>query len=358
MPDINAISASPFSSSAFDHNLNKGKTLVDMYTNQGIVFKKSTGSYTVHSEDGKVVTCAISSRLRKRLIYPMRDKSSLPYFRVVDVKDIERVDPVAVGDEVIFTDATDGTGLITEILPRRSELTRRVPGPKPLEQVFVANVDQVLTVFAAAQPKPRWPMLDRYLASAEASEIPAIIVITKLDLVRGKKAEREIIETANSYAAIGYPVLMTSATEGDGLAPLKAMLAGKQSALMGMSGVGKSTLLNAIQPGLGLRVSEINTRIDKGRHTTTHLEMFPLEMGGTIIDTPGIKLFGLWNTEADDIPPLFREFVPFLDQCKFSSCSHVHEPGCAVKRAVEQGIITQQRYDSYLYLRDHLYTEE
>ncbi|MBC7870010.1 MAG: ribosome small subunit-dependent GTPase A [Chitinophagaceae bacterium] len=335
------------------------KITVDMYTNQGVVFKKSTGIYNLNSEDGKTVVCTISNRLRKRLIYPERDESSLTWFRVVDVEDIQMVDPVAIGDQVIFTDAGDGTGVITEILPRKSQLTRRAMGSKALEQVIVANVDQIVTVIAAAQPKPKWNMLDRYLASAEASDIPATVVITKLDLVRGKKTEREIMDVADDYAAIGYTVLLTSAADGQGVGAVKQILAGKLSALIGMSGVGKSTLLNAIQPELGLKVGEINTNIDKGRHTTTHLEMFALDCGGSIVDTPGMKLFGLWNTESEDIPGLFREFAPYDGTCKFgASCTHAHEPGCAIKKAVEKGAISQRRYDSYIHLRDYIYAEE
>jgi ribosome biogenesis GTPase len=331
---------------------------MDMYTNQGVVFRKSTGIYHINADDGKVVACTISSRLRKKLIYPDRDPSSLGYFKVVDVEDIELVDPVAVGDVVAFTDAGDGSGMITEIEPRRSQLTRRAPGSKPLEQVIVANVDQVVTVFASAQPKPKWNMLDRYLAGAETSNVPVIIVLNKHDLVRGRKAESELSAIMDAYRKIGYTVLFTCAQDGTGVDTLRHLLADKLSAFIGMSGVGKTTLLNAVQPGLGLAIGRINVRIDKGRHTTTQLEMFPLEGGGHIVDTPGMKVFGLWQVEPEDIDDLYREFGPYLGRCKFgASCTHDHEPECAVKQAVGDGQISQRRYDSYLYLRQYIYAE-
>jgi ribosome biogenesis GTPase len=325
---------------------------------QGIVYRKSTGIYHVHTSQGRVVPCAISSRLRKRLVYPTRDRSSLPHFRVVDVEDITTIDPVAIGDQVIFTDAGDGTGLITEILARHTQLTRRAAGAIPREQVIVANADQMIAVLAAAQPSPKGHLLDRYLASAEASEVSVIVCLTKMDLVRGKRQERDILTLAGDYSAIGYRVILTSAATGEGVEELREALAGKLSVLIGKSGVGKSTLLNAIEPGLGLRVGEVNVHMDKGRHTTTHLEMFPLATGGSIVDTPGMKTFGLWNVPQEEIPLLFREFREHLGRCRFAGCAHDHEPGCAIKRAVEEGWISAPRYQSYLHLRDHIYAEE
>jgi ribosome biogenesis GTPase len=327
--------------------------------NTGIVFRKLLGTYMVLTESGAVITCSISSRLRKHLVYPTRDRSSLGYFKVVDVEDIQLVDPVAIGDQVYYVDAGHDTGMITEILPRKSTLTRRAPGTKPLEQVIVANADQVVAVMAVAQPKPNWNLLDRYIASAEASDLPTLICLTKLDLVRGKKQEREIFAAAKEYEAMEYEVFLTSATTGEALDELRTAMTGKLSVFIGKSGVGKTTLLNALQPQLGLRVGAINTQLDKGRHTTTHLEMFALDSGGYIADTPGMKQFGLWAIEAEDVPMLYRDMADYVGRCKFGAgCTHTHEPGCAIKEAVNRGRISRRRYESYLYLRDHLYAEE
>jgi ribosome biogenesis GTPase len=228
-----------------------------------------------------------------------------------------------------------------------------------LEQVIVANVDQVIPVIAAAQPKPKWGMMDRYLASAKACEIPAIVCITKLDAIRGKRSERDVMEVVEDYRRIGYRVILTSAADGTGIGEIKEALHEQVSVFVGMSGVGKTTLLNAVQPGLGLRVNEVNLQIDKGRHTTSHLERFPLEAGGSVVDTPGMKVFGFWDVDEEDVALLFVEMAQYVGQCRFGlDCRHEHEPGCAIKRAVEAGEISERRYESYLYIRDYMYAED
>lgn len=324
-------------------------------TQQGVVFKKTTGTYFVHNERGDIITCTLSNRLRKLLVYPSRDPSSLGYYKVVDVLDKPVIDPVAIGDRVEYRISGELMGHIMDVCERKTKLTRAATHNAHLEQVIVANVDQVLAVMAAAQPKPTWNLLDRYLASAEASQVDAVIVVTKMDLVRGKKAEREILSVAEEYASMGYAVMLTSASDGQGIDALRERLAGKLSTLIGKSGVGKSSLLNALQPQLGVRVSEINANIDKGRHTTTTLEMFPLDVGGYLVDTPGMKVYGLWDVEPDEVALLFREIAPFVGACKFgASCTHTHEKGCAVRQAVESGAITARRYESYLRLCETL----
>lgn len=312
-------------------------------TQTGIVFKKLQGHYWVNI-DGQNVVCTISSRLRKVLIYPVADASSLPA-RVQDVQEISMVDPVAVGDVVNVIDAGTATGVIIEVHERRSALTRRAAGPKPLEQVIVANVDQVVCVVAAAKPAPSWELLDRYLAACEAAELPAIVCITKMDLLD----DAAIAAEAAAYKAMGYPVILTSAETARGIDELRAVLADRMSVFTGKSGVGKTSLLNAVQPGLGLKVNEVSGKTGKGKHTTTHLEMFALDNGGSIADTPGMREFALWGVKERELASLFRDMQPYVGDCRFGmGCSHAHEPGCAIKAAVAAGAISARRHESYL----------
>jgi ribosome biogenesis GTPase len=210
-------------------------------------------------------------------------------------------------------------------------------------------------VFAAANPTPKWNMLDRYLAAVESLDLPALIVITKLDLVTGKSGEiqPELMEMVQEYRRIGYPVLLTSAVTGEGMAELHQALSDRTSVLLGKSGVGKTALLNKLQPGLGLRVNEVSQATGKGRHTTTHLEMFPLDFGGAIVDTPGVREFGLWDVDEDDLALFYREMRPYVGKCKFGlDCRHADEPGCAIRKAVMEGSISPHRYQSFLKLKE------
>lgn len=320
----------------------------------GVVYKKIIGNYLVHT-DGRTLSCELSTRLRKKLIYPTADPASL-HHRVQKVVALEHMDPLAVGDEVRYILVDSGKGLIVELLPRRNKLTRRSAVPKPLahgahpfEQIIVANVDQVVTVIAAAQPDPKWNLLDRYLASAEAGDIAALICITKLDLVKGQ--EDELKAALAEYEHIGYAHILTSAITGEGIDLLSDALRGRTSVFVGKSGVGKTALLNKLQPGLGLRVKEVNQVTGKGRHTTSNLEMFALDSGGSIVDTPGTREFGLWQSE-DDLALLFREMRPLVGQCRFRlDCQHDEEPGCAIRKAVMEGKISLRRYQSFLSLK-------
>jgi len=310
----------------------------------GKVTWKSTGTYRVKSPDSIEINCSISSTLRKVLVYPHADPSSRRP-TVDKVEDIRMIDPVAINDEVEFIDNEDGTGMIVEVLPRKSKFSRLAAGPRPVEQVIVANVDQVIPVMAVAKPKLKWQLLDRYLADAESVDLPSLICFTKADLVD----EDEFREEAALYEKIGYSIVLTSAVDGRGLDELRERLSGKVSVFIGKSGVGKTSLLNAIQPGLGLRVNEVSDVTGKGKHTTSHLELFELNTGGCVIDTPGMREFGLWEQEGYDTSWLFWEMRPFLGQCRFgANCTHTHEPDCAIKDAVESGEITERRYESYV----------
>lgn len=316
---------------------------------EGLVIKKSMGSALVDL-DGQTLTCAISNRLRKELIYPIATPTSLKRKgkRVVAVKELDMVDPLAVGDTVAVTLAGDGSGLITEVLPRRNQLTRSATEQRDhhaWEETVVANIDQVVAVFALF-PRPRWHLLDRYLVLGEAAQVPTLICLTKLDLAEDLE---EIEAEAEVYRGIGYSVLLTSVVAGVGLDQLKEALCNKTSVLIGKSGVGKTTLLNAVEPELGLRVNEVNRKTGEGKHTTVHQEMFKLAGGGHIVDMPGQRLFKPAGMPKDGLAALMPELKPFIGQCKFGlSCSHLHEPGCAIRAALDAGQIPPRRYESYV----------
>jgi ribosome biogenesis GTPase / thiamine phosphate phosphatase len=327
---------------------------------QGVVVKKNVGNYVVHA-GGRMVSCSLSTRLRKELIYPTAGQHGARK-AVREVKVNDHVDPVAIGDVVRFLEIQGSMGQIIEVLPRRNRLARRTAAPMPgahtFEQVIAANVDQVLPVFAAADPPPHWNMLDRYLVSAESMGLPVQVVITKLDLAKNDDgaANAELQNALEEYRRIGYPMLCTSVVAGEGLLELRQALAGRVSVLVGKSGVGKTSLLNALQPVLGLRVGEVNQITGKGRHTTTSLEMFLLDFGGAIVDTPGVREFGLWDLERDDLASFFPEMRPFVGRCRFGlDCQHDDEPGCAIRKAVTSGQISPRRYQSYLRLKEDGY---
>lgn len=255
-------------------------------------------------------------------------------------------DIAALGDHVQVTALADGSGVIEEIEERRRAIVRLDPRPRGIyQQVMLANPDQAVFVFACASPDPKLRMLDRFLVVAEKQKVPPIIIANKTDLLPNAG------ELFGMYTQIGYRVIYTSVKDGRGIEELREVLRGKISALAGPSGVGKSSLLNALQPGLGLAVNEVSTFMNKGKHTTVARQLFPLEGGGYVADTPGWKSLALWDTEPEEMDAYFPELAPLVAQCQFSDCTHTHEPGCAVLAALEAGRIHRERYESYLRLR-------
>jgi ribosome biogenesis GTPase len=293
---------------------------------RGFVIRSQSGFFTVETEQGELV-CQLRGRLKKGR-------------RMGDV--------VAVGDWVQVTPLGGKNGVIEQVEPRQHLFARLAPDPQgEYLQVLIANPSQVVLVFACAEPAPRLGMLDRYLVIAEKQGVPALIVANKIDLIGLQNAQAIF----GLYEPLGYPVIYTSVVHKIGLDALRAQLAHRISLLTGPSGVGKSSLLNTIQPGLGLQVRQISQTTSKGRHTTVVRELFPLEGGGYVADTPGLKALALWDIEPEELDAYFPELRSRVADCSFSDCTHVHEPGCAVRRAVEAGQIHPSRYQSYLRMR-------
>jgi len=293
-------------------------------TTQGLIIKAQSGFFWVETGEGLIV-CQLRGKLKQGKA---------------------KGDIAALGDRVEIEILADGSGVIQIVLERKKAIVRLDPRPGGVyQQVLLANPDQAVFVFACANPNPKLRMLDRFLIVAEKQQVPALIVANKIDLAEDAKA------IFGMYAAIGYHVIYTSSKNGAGLDELRTQLQGKVSALAGPSGVGKSSLLNALQPGLGLAVNEISAAMNKGRHTTVTRELFPLEGGGYVADTPGWKSLGLWDTEPEEIDAYFPELRGLVPHCQFSDCTHQHEPGCAVLAALKEGRIHTARYESYVRLR-------
>lgn len=293
---------------------------------RGLIIRSQSGFYTVWTEAG-IYICHLRGRLKRGP-------------RLGDV--------AAVGDWVRIELVAKDKGMIEEIEPRVRLLSRLDPTPRgEYQQVIIANPDQAVFVFSCAQPAPRLGMLDRFLVIAEKQEIPALIVANKVDLVEMDRA-RQLFE---HYRPLGYPLVYASARENRGIVELKEHLGGKVSVLAGPSGAGKTSLLNAIQPGLGLAVREVSTRTRKGKHTTVVRQLFPLADGGYVADTPGLKALALWDIAPEEIDGYFPELRSLVADCQFSDCTHLHEPGCAVREAVARGEVHPSRYEAYIRMR-------
>lgn len=318
----------------------------------GIVTRRYKHFYVVEAGDEELL-CALSSKLGKDLEYPEADSGSRRT-RVERVGAVALVAPVVVGDEVTV-ERGDEESMIVEVAERRSVLSRRSPGRQHKEQFIAANVDLVLVVAATRTPDFRPDLLDRFLCGAEFQEIPAAICLNKTDL--GVPDEVEGMLAA--YPVLGYSVVRTSAESGEGLDALRGLLQARTSIAVGLSGVGKTSLINAVEPGLDLRVNPVNRRTGLGRHTTTNSELVRFSFGGHIVDAPGVRELDIWDAEPEDVPFLFPEFRPHQGQCRFgNTCRHDREPGCSVRAAVDEGSIAAHRYRSYLAIRKELERRE
>lgn len=288
---------------------------------------KSTGSwYDVRQDDGTVVACRLRGQFR--------------------IKGIKSTNPVVVGDWVDFELENDGTGTITKIAPRRNYIERKSTNLSKITHIIASNIDLVFLMVTLKEPRTSLGFIDRFLVSAESFRIPVCLVFNKMDLY--DEQELEMVDLLGAlYKNIGYDVVHTSTVTGLGIDEMKAKMEGKVCLFSGHSGTGKSALIKSIDPSLDIKVGEISKQHLKGKHTTTFAEMFPMA-GGYMMDTPGIKEFGLIQYSKEEIKDYFPEIRAYNNKCKFDNCIHLHEPGCAVQQAVEEGLICQTRYENYL----------
>ena len=294
---------------------------------KGLVVKNTGSWYQVKTEEGTLVDCKVKGNFR--------------------LKGIRSTNPVAVGDCVFITLNPEGTAFITEIEDRKNYIIRKSTNLSKQSHILAANVDEVLLVVTVARPETSTVFIDRFLASAEAYRVPVTLIFNKVDDLSEDEA-RYLDGLVNLYTVIGYPCFKVSAKCGQGMEEVKALLQGKTTLLSGNSGVGKSTFINAVLPDLNLRTAEISDIHETGMHTTTFSEMYELPGGGYLIDTPGIKGFGTFDMEEEEIGHYFKEIFKFSAHCRYGNCTHTHEPGCAVLQAVEDHYISSSRYQSYL----------
>ena len=294
----------------------------------GLVIRNTGSWYTVRTDDGdQLIDCKIKGNFR--------------------LKGIRSTNPVAVGDRVTVVPNQEGTAFITAIEDRRNYIIRKASNLSKQSHIIAANVDQAILVVTVNYPQTSTTFIDRFLASAEAYRVPVILVFNKVDMLDDDEL-RYLDMMVNLYETVGYECYRISAQEGDGVDALRPLLDGKITVLSGNSGVGKSTLINRLLPDANLRTAEISDAHNTGMHTTTFSEMLALPAGGYIIDTPGIKGFGTFDIEREELTSYFKEIFHFSKDCRFRNCTHTHEPGCAVLKALDDHYISASRYQSYL----------
>lgn len=295
---------------------------------KGLVIKNTGSWYTVRTADGHLVDCKVKGNFR--------------------LKGIKSTNPVAIGDYVDFTPLQDNTALITSIDERRNYIVRKSTNLSKQSHILAANLDQCLLIVTVNHPVTTTTFIDRFLATAEAYSIPVVIVFNKTDLY-DEDDNMMLHGMIRLYETVGYQCLAVSAKTGEGMDEVVALLRGNVTLVSGNSGVGKSTFINRLIPGLDLKTSDISDAYNTGKHTTTFSEMYALdELDSFIIDTPGIKGFGSFDMSKEEIGHYFKEIFRFSSDCRFNNCSHTHEPGCAVLEAVERHDISESRYNSYL----------
>ena len=294
---------------------------------RGLVIKNTGSWYQVKTDDGQLVDCKIKGNFR--------------------LKGIRSTNPIAVGDYVQIIVNNEGTAFITEIEDRKNYIIRRASNLSKQSHILAANLDQCMLIITINYPETSTIFIDRFLATAEAYRIPVKLIFNKIDRCNEDET-RYMNALIDLYTYIGYPCFRISALNEVGIDEIKKDLEGKVTLLSGNSGVGKSTLINAILPDYSVKTGEISDYHNKGMHTTTFSEMFPLPQGGYLIDTPGIKGFGTFDMEEEEVGHYFKEIFQHSAQCKYSNCTHRNEPGCAVREAVKQHLISESRYTSYL----------
>ena len=295
---------------------------------KGLVIKNTGSWVTVRLDDGNTVNCKMRGVLR--------------------LKGLRCTNPVAVGDRVQVEDKGGDAPVVGDIEPRRNYIIRRSSNLSKEFQIIAANLDQAVLVATLTNPETSTTFIDRFLATAEAYQVPAVLAFNKIDLLDTDEWRGRLDELKTLYESIGYPVVTMSAATGEGADALRAQLAGKMSLLSGNSGVGKSSIINLLVPDAHVRVGDVSHTHHKGMHTTTFSELLDLPGGGAIIDTPGVKAFGTIDFERAEVAHYFPEIFRISDDCRFNNCTHTHEPGCAVLEAVEQGKIAPSRFTSYL----------
>ncbi len=305
---------------------------------KGLVIKSTGSWFLVKTSEGQLINCKIKGKFR--------------------LKGIKTTNPVAVGDRVVV-DIPDGQeiGVIKEILPRDNHIIRKSTKLSKLSHIIAANVDLALLVVTIREPRITAGFIDRFLVTAEAYHIPAALVFNKIDIYQPPDLRR-LDELCSIYEDAGYKTFRVSALTGENVSMLIEEITDKVNLFSGVSGVGKSALINQLEPGLTIKTGNISDYNKKGRHTTTFPEMHPLSFGGYVIDTPGIKEFGLVEFRREEIAERFPEFRRYQHDCRFNNCTHIHEPGCAVKQAIEDGKIAISRYESYLRIYDDDYLEK